>query len=334
MKWLRRLFIFVVVLILLALSPFIALEIYLQKPAHHPESIVMIEPGSSVAHIGYQLWQAHVIPLPIVFRLYVRMNHGADHALKAGEYVFADGMSPRAVYQKMVRGEFRTFEIRLIEGWNMRQMAEYLAKQPFVTTPSFADDFLIACRDPARLKALGVAAPSLEGFLFPDTYHITRPHNAGEIVDRLVSAFRHQYDAEIQARAAALGWNMLQVTTLASIIEKETGAAAERALVSAVFHNRLQKGMKLETDPTVVYGLTNYSGVIHKSDLENPHPYNTYVHPGLPPGPIANPGRACLVAAVNPANVPYLFFVSKNNGTHVFSETYADHAKAVEEFQR
>jgi len=213
-------------------------------------------------------------------------------------------------------------------------MADYLAKQSFVTTPDFAAKFIAACEDPARIAKLGAQSPSLEGFLFPNTYRIHRPRDPGEIADLLVTEFQSQYARHVAPIAAANAMSLREIVTLASIIEKETGADDERPLVSAVFHNRLAKGMKLETDPTVVYGLKNYTGVIHRSDLENPHPYNTYVHAGLPPGPIANPGLKALLAAVQPAAVDYLYFVSKNNGTHFFSADYHDHARAVQQYQR
>lgn len=323
----------VVLLALLAAIPASAVEYYLSHAVSHPDTVVMIEPGQSVMQIARTLAASGVIRYPTLFVAYARLTK-KDRVLKAGEYVFEDGLTPRQVVGKMVRGEFRTFQITFPEGLTMRQMADYLEKQPFVTVPGFGADFLAAARDPARIAALGIEADSLEGFLFPDTYRIHRPKKAAEIVDLLVAAFRQQFDAGLQAQAAARGLSMRQAVTLASIIEKETGAAHERALVSAVFHNRLKKGMKLETDPTVVYGIPDYDGIIHRSDLDNPHPYNTYIHAGLPPGPIANPGRAALEAAVNPADVPYLYFVSKNDGTHIFSEHYGNHTRAVQQYQR
>ncbi|MBI2343052.1 MAG: endolytic transglycosylase MltG [Deltaproteobacteria bacterium] len=311
----------------------VALEGYMRAPLSHPERVIDVRPGTSMGRVARQLEQMGVIRFYPALLLYGRLR-GEDRRMKAGEYLFESGLTPHQVYTKLTTGAFRTFEIRLIEGWTYRQMARYLAQQSFITIPHFEAAFIAACEEPARVAKLGIAASSLEGFLFPNTYRLHRPRSAGEIVDLLTTEFQRQYTEAMGAQATTVGLSLLQAVTLASIIEKETGDPRERPLVSAVFHNRLQKGMKLETDPTVVYGIPQYDGVIHRSDLANPHPYNTYVHQGLPPGPIANPGRASLEAAINPAPVRYLYFVSRNDGTHVFSEDFRDHANAVQEYQR
>ncbi len=331
MKVIRRL---VWGLLLAALAALIGMEMYLRTPIVHPETVITVTQGAPLTQIARSLELSGAITHPELFIVYGRL-HGDDRAIKAGEYVISSGMSPRQIMHKFILGMSRTFKIQVIEGWNLQQIAEHLSQAPFVTDKTaFVRDFLTACRDPARIARLGIKASSLEGFLFPDTYHIRRPRNAGEIVDVLTDAFRRQYKKHLAGIAVPNGLDLLQIVTLASIIEKETGAAAERKLVSAVFHNRLRKGMKLETDPTGIYGLKDYDGVIHQSDLRNPHPYNTYIHAGLPPGPIASPGLASLEAAVHPADVPYLYFVSRNDGTHIFSEHYADHLKAVRKYQR
>lgn len=305
---------------------------YLTRPIAHPEAVVTIEPGTSVVRIAAQLGAAGVVSHPQLFRWFVRLR-GAGKSLKAGEYVFADGLSLLDVSRKLERGAFRVFRVSFPEGWTMRQMAEHLATQPFAT-PGFAETFLAACRDPALIARLGIAdAATLEGYLFPETYDLHRPKDAGAVVARLVAEFQKRLTPTMVERAQALGLTVHQVVTLASIIEKETGAAAERPVVSAVFHNRLKKGMPLASDPTVIYGLPQYDGNIHKHDLSNPHPYNTYIHPELPPGPIANPGLAALEAALHPAPTDYLFFVSRNDGTHAFAVTYADHLRNVAKYQ-
>lgn len=321
------------ILVLIGGLPLVALEVYVRVPMTHEEVVLEISEGESLQHIARALEQRHVIKYFPLFVAYGRLKQ-IDRTLKAGEYVFPSGLTPLQVMGKLARGEFRTFEITLLEGWTMRQMAEYLAAQSFITIPNFAEAFLAACRDPERIRRLGVSAESLEGFLFPDTYRVHRPRAAEDIVDLLVATFQQQFDAELHLFAQQRGMSLLEVVTLASIIEKETGSSEERPLVSAVFHNRLTKGMHLETDPTVIYGLVNFDGNLRRSDLENPHPYNTYVHAGLPPGPIANPGKAALEAAVAPAAVEYLYFVSRNDGTHVFSTDYRDHVNAVNRFQR
>lgn len=313
--------------------PVLGLEIYLHIPFAHAPVVVMIEPGTEFQQAARQLRAAGAIRSVTAFLAYGRLR-GLDRSIKAGEYEFASGLTLKGVFGKLVRGDFRTFEIRLIEGWTYRQMAEYLAQQPFVTDPDFAAKFIAACEDSARIAKLGVNVKTLEGFLFPNTYRIHRPRQPGEIVDLLTAEFQTQYQRARAAQTSDVALSMLEFVTLASIVEKETGAPHERPLVSAVFHNRLRQGMKLETDPTVVYGIPQYDGVIHQSDLNNPHPYNTYIHAGLPPGPIANPGLKSLQAALAPAPVDYLYFVSKNDGTHIFNREYSIHSRAVQEYQR
>jgi UPF0755 protein len=320
-------------LVLFCGLPLVGLEWYMQRPVTHPDVVMEVTRGMPMYRIAQQLEARGAIDFYPAFILHTRLRRG-DRAIQAGEYQFEDGLTPLQIYDKLTTGMFKTYTIRMIEGWTYRQMAQYLSTLPFVTEKNFAAKFIAACEDPVRIASLDVAAPSLEGFLFPNTYKIHRPRSAEEIVDRLVSEFGRAYNADIAAKAKARGMSQLEVVTLASIIEKETGAVDERRLVSGVFHNRLKRGMKLETDPSVTYGIKDYDGIIHRSDLNNPHPYNTYIHPGLPPGPIANPGRAALEAAVDPAESEYLFFVSRNDGTHIFSSNYRDHSRAVQKFQR
>ncbi|MBI4367608.1 MAG: endolytic transglycosylase MltG [Deltaproteobacteria bacterium] len=305
----------------------------LTRPIRHPEVVVTIAPGSSVAAIARELAAAGAIGSPAAFQFLVRAV-GRARYLKAGEYVIPDGASMLAVYRKLRRGEFRTFRIRLPEGWSMRQIAAYLEQQPFAR-PGFGAEFLAACRDPAFLARLGLeGAASLEGYLYPSTYDLHRPGSAEDVAARLVAELLRQITPAMRERAAAMGLSLHHLLTLASIIEKETGAAAERPLVSSVFHNRLKQGMALASDPTVIYGLPQFDGNLRKADLRDPHPYNTYVHAGLPPGPIANPGLAAIEAALRPAATEYLFFVSRGNGTHAFASTYEEHLRNVATYQR
>lgn len=330
MKWFVRL---CVVVVMVGGGALYALEHYLHDPVAITPVDVVVPSGASLAAVAADLEAAGVIRYADVFRLHVRLK-GDDRGIKAGEYRFEGELTPYGVYEKLLKGQYRAFEMTLLEGWTLEQYASHLARQEWIELPEFKQEFLAATRDPQRIAKLGVEASTLEGFLFPDTYRVHEPKSAGELVDVMMREFQERYDDDIVQRAEALGMSMLEVVTLASIIEKETGAHAERELVSSVFHNRLKKGMKLETDPTIIYGLENFDGNIRKKDIRNPHPYNTYVHHGLPPGPIANPGEAALRAAVNPAESDYFFFVSRNNGTHKFSKTYREHVNAVNEFQR
>lgn len=189
-------------------------------------------------------------------------------------------------------------------------------------------------RDRAFISALGIRAETLEGYLYPDTYKFPRGAKAKDVLAAMVERLRQVYGPELQARAHDLKMTQHQVLTLASVIEKETGVNEEREEISAVFHNRLKKGIPLQSDPTVIYGLPAFDGNIRKKDLSSPSPYNTYRVAGLPPGPIANPGIDAIRAALYPSNSRALYFVSKNDGTHQFSSTLAEHNEAVEKYQK
>jgi UPF0755 protein len=206
------------------------------------------------------------------------------------------------------------------------------------TSVCSADEFLRLARDPATARKLDVPAQSLEGFLFPDTYAVTRSAGCMGILQAMVGRFREEWQKAQAQRAPDVTLDELQAVTLASIVEKETGQPEERPRISCVFHNRLKKGMRLGTDPTVIYAVLlengfKWDGNLHKSDLQRPHPYNTYLVKGLPPGPISNPGAAALVAALRPAQCDDLFFVSRNDHTHVFCPDLACHERNVRKWQ-
>ena len=197
-----------------------------------------------------------------------------------------------------------------------------------------AEDFARAVADPELARSLGIEVDHLEGYLFPETYQLPKGLEATELVTLLVQEFLETWSG-LAPKAAARGLSQHEVVTLASIVEKETGAAHERPLIASVFSNRLERGMRLESDPTIIYGIPNFDGNlrrVHLNDATNP--YNTYQIPALPPGPIASPGRAALEAVVEPAESDFLFFVSRNDGTHVFSKTYREHVNAVNRYQR
>ncbi len=196
-----------------------------------------------------------------------------------------------------------------------------------------ADDFLALCRDHSFINSLGLQEDSLEGYLFPETYNFPKGTPLKTIVKSMTDSFFDVWK-KYDSPAKEAGLTRHEAITLASIVEKETGAAQERPLIAGVFHNRLKKGMRLQTDPTVVYGLKDFNGNITRADLAADHPYNTYIIPALPPGPITNPGEAAIAAAVKPAQVSYLYFVAKNDGTHQFSNTLNEHNRAVRQYQR
>ncbi len=255
---------------------------------------------------------------------------GADRRVVAGEYVLHPGMTSREILSILVEGRVVLRTVTIPEGYTVAQIADLLS-QTGVADPG---EFLKAVRDRGFIRTLGIEAPSLEGYLFPNTYRFARRTDAKEVAAVLVEGLRRAFTVEWRDRASDIGLSVHQVLTLASVIEKETNTEGEYELVSAVFHNRLRRGIPLQSDPTVIYALGAFDGDLKKRDLSVASPYNTYRVAGLPPGPIANPGAKAIRAALYPAPVPYLYFVSRNDGTHVFSTTLAEHNRAVEKYQR
>ena len=268
-------------------------------------------------------------------RFYTHLHYFRRNAkTKAGEYEFDGALLPDEVLGKLIRGEVKLYRITVAEGLR----ADEIAKVVGASGLCGAGDFLKLARDPATVKKFGVPGPSMEGYLFPDTYSLPRGAGCLGIVQAMVARFQRAWaDAQAQ-RLPGVKLDERQGVTLASIIEKETGQPDERPRISCVFHNRLKKGIPLGTDPTVIYAvlLENdfvWDGNLHKADLERPHPYNTYRVKGLPPGPISNPGEAALVAALHPMECNDLFFVSRNDHTHVFCPDLKCHEENVRKFQ-
>lgn len=253
--------------------------------------------------------------------------------IKAGEYEVSPAMTPIEILATITSGISVKHPITVREGENMYEIAADLAQKSLASK----DRILSLCKDRQFMISVGVTdpkAPSLEGYLYPETYFLNRAMTPEEILRLMVKKFMTIWTSANEARAAELKLTQHQVVTLASIIEKETGAQAERPLISSVFHNRLRKRMRLQSDPTTIYGIwETYKGNIHRSDLLNPTPYNTYTVAALPIGPISNPGKAALSAALYPSTSEYLFFVSHNDGTHEFTRSLADHNRAVQRFQ-
>jgi UPF0755 protein len=267
------------------------------------------------------------------FYTHLRWFRRNAHA-KAGEYQFDGAMLPDDVLSKLVRGDIKLYRFTAAEGLRADEMAPIIA----ATGLCPAAEFLKIARDPDSPKKYGVPGPSLEGYLFPDTYSLPRSAGCGGVVQTMVSRFQKAWQHADTQRLSSVALDELQAVTLASIVEKETGRPEERARISCVFHNRLKKKMKLQTDPTVVYALLlsrdfRWDRNIHKGDLSLPHPYNTYYVKGLPPGPIANPGQAALEAALHPVACDDLFFVSRNDHTHVFCPDLKCHEANVRKFQ-
>jgi len=253
-----------------------------------------------------------------------------DRKIRPGEYELDAGMSPQDILTKLLAGRVVLHPVTIPEGYSLTQIAEVLATQQVTDTKEFTK----LVRDRTFISTLGIEADSLEGYLFPETYSFAKGTKAREVIKAMVDGLHRVWGAELQEQAARLKMSLHQVLTLASVIEKETGAKDERELIAAVFHNRLRKKIPLQSDPTVIYGLPGFDGNIHKRDLSVMSPYNTYRVQGLPPGPIASPGAHSLRAALFPAQASYLYFVSRNDGTHQFSSTLAEHNQAVEKYQK
>jgi UPF0755 protein len=295
------------------------------------ETFVEIPQGAGPASIGRRLVEAGVVRSRSSFRLALWLSR-AGRRLQAGEYRFDHPMSPRQVIDKIARGDVYVRAITFPEGLTVKQMAALYETRGFGST----QDFIAASRNIALISGLDPEAPDLEGYLFPDTYTLPRKATAAPLVTRMVASFEKALTPEIRQQALARGVGVRQLVTLASIVEKETGKPEERPLVAAVYSNRLRIGMPLQCDPTVIYALDrmgHYNGNLTRADLQLDSPYNTYRHAGLPPGPIASPGRASLAAAAAPADASYLYFVSRNDGSHVFASTLDEHNRNVQEFQ-
>ncbi len=290
-----------------------------------------IVPGSSPQSMGRVLSEAGVVANPLAFRAAV-WRRGAGRRLQAGEYRFADAMTPGEVVEKIVRGDVFLQPVTFREGLTIKQMAAIFAERGFGSEA----DFILAASRGTAVRASDPRARDLEGYLFPDTYSLPRRTTAEQLVDRMVARFEQELSPALRQQAAARGLDVRDLVTLASLVEKETAKAEERPLVAAVYANRLKIGMRLQCDPTVIYALERagrYTGNITRGDLDYDSPYNTYRYAGLPPGPIAAPGAASLEAAANPADVPYLYFVSRNDGSHAFATTLEEHNRNVHRWQ-
>lgn len=316
-------------LVIFAASLYIG-AVYWRSPANQE---VEIKPGTSMRGISDELAAKRVIGTPRLFEIIARAR-GLGRTMRAGTYEFAAGMTMNEVMGKMARGEVKQYPFTIVEGWNLEEIAQALSASPFAQDSLMPQEFLKKVRDPVLIQELGFEGiRSLEGYLFPDTYFFTKSFDVSLFIKRLVARFREVWGALDTSEISGSNMSQQEIITLASIVEKETGQAEERPLIASVFLNRLVQGMPLQSDPTTIYGLPNFDGNLRKKDMSNPHSYNTYVHAGLPPGPICNPGRASIEAVIHPAHTDFLYFVAKGDGTHKFSTTLEDHAIAVREYQ-
>lgn len=288
-----------------------------------------VKPGP-FAKVAEQLQLQGFIRSATAFNLYARLQSAATK-IRVGEFELRKSMTAVEILETLLSGEMVQHSFTVQEGLNIYEIAELLSEQGLADR----EDFLRLAKNPSFIQALlKKNVPSLEGYLFPDTYRVTRYEGAKKILQTMVERFKLVYQ---EIEKTELDLDPHQVVILASMIEKETGAPEERPLISSVFHNRLRKRMRLQSDPTILYGIRETHGVwkknIQKKDILERTAYNTYKIPGLPAGPIANPGRESLQAVFRPAESEYLYFVSRNDGTHKFSKTYEEHRRAVVDFQ-
>jgi UPF0755 protein len=335
MRWIKRLLLLLVVVVIVAGAG--AWWIYARVVAPYrgydtPEVFVDIPPGAGPAGIGDRLVASGVVRDAMTFRAALLIS-GRARALKAGEYRFDAPMHTLDVIDKIARGDVYKRLLTFREGLTILEMAQVFEDKKFGS----AADFRAAAGNVKLIADLDPAARDLEGYLFPETYSLPRNTPAGVVVEQMVAGFRKALSADVKAAAASAGLSVRELVTLASLVEKETAAPAERALVAAVYRNRMKIHMPMQADPTVIYALLKagrYNGNLTREDLhELDSPYNTYRNAGLPPGPIASPGKASLVAAAKPADVDFLYFVSRNDGTHVFASTLEEHNRNVRTWQ-
>lgn len=294
---------------------------------------VSLPPGAGAREIARLLHRAGLIKHPIVFEVLVRAR-GVENRLIAGDYEIPVGRPMGDILAQLVEGRVATVTFTIPEGLTIAQIADVLDEKDFAK----AEGFLAACR---RLKLNGdlldgdkvQPLEQMEGYLFPDTYRVARGIGVDDLVKIMFFRWQAEFGEARRNRAAELGMTVHQVMTLASIIEREAKKPEERALISAVFHNRLKAGMKLDADPTVLYAIGEPGGELTLEDLAVDSPYNTYKYPGLPPGPICNPGAACIDAALYPADTDYLYFVARPDGTHDFSVTLREHMAKKRKYQ-
>ena len=262
--------------------------------------------------------------------------------IKAGEYEFHTRMTPLEVLDALIKGQVKHHLVTIPEGFTLSQIAQYLEDQDIVEKEAFlqkaSSPVFIASlglfESPLNRPGSGRTSSTLEGYLFPDTYNLVKEMPPEDVIVMMVRQFKKIFGPELESMAAQMGISQREAVILASIIEKETPLSEEKPLISAVLHNRLKKKIPLQSDPTVIYGIKNFNGNLTREDLLRPTPYNTYLITGLPPAPICNPGKESILAALQPAPVPYLYFVSKNDGSHYFSSDIKDHNQAVWKYQK
>lgn len=308
----------------------IGMALFLTYPAEKggQNQVLVVKEGWTLREVAQELKGRGIISNKTLFMFWAGVK-GYGRSLRAGEYRLASSMPPVRILEKLARGEIITHAVTIPEGFTKDQIGDLLGQKGIVDRRAF----LRLTDSKEVVESYGLSSPTLEGYLYPDTYHFGRRISARTAVDAMVKRFQEIVEP-LKGRIKEVGMSLEEVMTLASIVEKETGQGTERPLIASVFLNRLKKRMRLASDPTVIYGITDFNGNLTRKDLEAKTPYNTYVNYGLPPGPIANPGLASIKAVLYPAHTDYLYFVSKNDGSHQFSKTLTEHNRAVQTYQK
>lgn len=308
---------------------------FVETPAgqNHEERVVAIPRGAGPQTVSTLLVEQGVVSDPRLFQFFLR-ERKATPQLRAGEFRFWTDQTPVEVLDVLISGTEVGYSVTLPPGLRIEEMATRVEAAGRGSAARYRE--LAHSADFIAAADLGIVPPPthLEGLLLPNTYSFPKVSSADDVIAAQLKAFKGVWDERRRNRAAEIGLSPYEVVTLASIVEKETGVVSERPLIAGVFHNRLKKGMRLESDPTIIYGLKNYDGNIRRSDIRRPHPWNTYVIRALPPTPIAGPGVEAIDGVLWPTTTEALFFVAMGDGTHYFSETYAEHSRAVDRYQR
>ncbi|MFH2093548.1 MAG: endolytic transglycosylase MltG [Pseudomonadota bacterium] len=309
--------------------------LYTQTSAHPDaqDKLFTILPGQNLKTIARNLEKNAIISNDTYFIWFAKLKK-ADTHLQAGEYLLSASKSPKQIIDLFLKGKVKLHRLTFPEGMTIKEMANLLetaglCSQIEIVSLCYNRSFI----ESLSIPSLPPEAESLEGYLFPDTYFFPKNADCRTILATMVTRFKSVFTPEWEHRSNELGFSAFEIITLASMVEKETGDASERPLIASVFHNRLKKNMRLESDPTVIYGIQKFDGNIKRKHLKMITPYNTYQIQGLPAGPIANPGKLSIQAALYPAQTPYLFFVSKKDTTHYFSKTIQEHNQAVRKYQ-
>ena len=320
-----------IAIVILLILGIIIYQLYIPLDSKSPQiKVIEISKGMNAKEIAHLLKEEGLIKNGLAFRVLAKVK-GVENRLQAGEYELSSSLNLSRILSKLEKGEVLARPFTIPEGYNICQIAQILEEKVLAGK----ERFIALTEDAKFISQFGIQAKSLEGYLFPETYRVSKGMEEEEIVKLMVSQFNKNVTKKDSQRTKEIGFTFHQIIILASIIEKETSASEERALISAVFHNRLKAKRPLQSDPTVIYALGEaFDGDLKKEHLRIDSPYNTYRYRGLPPGPIGNPGKKAIQAALYPADVDYLYFVSRNDGTHAFSFSLEEHNRAVWKYQK